>query len=671
MLKQFTGFLAILFFLFQPSLSLSAQNSETAQPGPKGIYLSLGKNIPCGKPTLLYRIDRKVKGGAWMPMTELRFPATYAAFRAKLEKARAALPAQPLPTEPKLKALYSKAAESGKVDSLGKRIQIPVRLALGIMFYDSDVKNDNEYQYRVTEIQSAQNQAEPMISNTVSVPFTAKFDEIVLVETSRDDNSAFIRWRSAGNNPSPLFMVFRIEDKKPVAASGLTGHYTMNDTTYYTYRDTLGALATARELQYFLAPYDLLGNPGKQSQTAVITRDNFIKASFLKTSLTKLTERTGNRIAWHFSDPITSRSIEVYRSEKPDIGFRKVAGLTPADTVFNDEMILPEKGYYYYIQANSRNGNRFKQSDTFYTPPCMPVMPQAPVLKSAGTIPGGVKLLVEVSEVHIGGVRIFRNDGISPSLMAVSELIPINAAAPVTYVDSSSSLSGRRNYTYAVRAESTGNVVSELSNMLTARPGLSSLPPAPSYMKAFCEGTKVKLYWEDMRQADTGIAGYIVLRRNETAGRVPALPFMKIAGLSLPYPANAFTDSTAKAGNIYTYAVQPVDISKIPGTQKSMLTVSLLKENPVAPFGLSAKNIREGILLEWIQLSCPGMQSFKLYRQLPGQAASLLSTLPATATAYTDTTVQGGQQYQYFITTLNSSGKESENSDKAVVLSEK
>ena len=670
MVKHFFGYLSfIIYFLLAPAW-LTAQTANTAQPGPRGIFLTLGKTIPNGKSTLSYRIEKKVKDGAWMPLAEVKFPVTYSAFKSRLEKARVVLPAQPFPSEPKLKAMYDKAAESPRIDSLGKRIQIPVRLALGVIYYDADVQNDNVYQYRVTETSSTATPSEPVVSNSVAIPFTAKFDDILLAETSRDENSAYIRWRSAGTNPAPLFMVFRIEDKKPVAASGLTGHYSMNDTTYYTFQDSLGTLKAARELQYFLAPYDLLGNPGKQSQTAVITRDNFIKAFFMLVNISKLTERTGNRISWHFSDPVTSRSIELYRSENPDIGFQKVASLTPADTVYADEMIHPDRGYYYYIQANSRNGNRFKQSDKIYTPPCMPVKPQPPLLKSATTAPGGVKLLIEVTEAQVGGVRIFRNDGVSGSQSVVSGLIPKTTASQITFIDSSSSLSGRRTYTYAARTESTGNIVSDLSNTLTARPGLSLLPQAPSFFKAFIEGNTVKLYWEDMRQSDTGIAGYVVFRRIETAGQALANPFSPISGEKNLVPANSFTDSTLLTGNVYTYAIQAVDTENKRSTEKSMATVSMLGNSPAAPVGISVKNTRNGIQVEWIQLSYKDLRSFKLYRYQKGQAPTLLSTLPATATNAADPSALKGQQYYYFLTTLNSAGKESGHSEEAGVMCE-
>jgi fibronectin type 3 domain-containing protein len=654
-----------LIFIFLFSAKLSAQTSDMARPGPKGIFLFLGKNVPCGKTTSAFRIERRTKDGAWKQVTDVKAPATLAEFNNRLDAARALFPVQPIPSGEKLEGIFQQAIKIGNVDSVkGWQNIYPVRLALGISYFDADARDGNGFQYKITELNPAGLQKNLLISNTVSMPYNPKYDAIELAESSQTDKFIYIKWRSTGKSAAPLFMVLKFENQKPVLAKGKTIRYTDGDTTFYVFQDSLAKIQD-QNLQYFLTPYDEFGNSGKSTNVVVITKEIFNKAIFLRTHASKLSDGFGIRISWKFSNPGSAKSIDVYKSELPDKDFKKLVSLSPDDTLYTDESIKPDKVYYYMLQANQRNGSRIKQSNKIFSVAYNPAKPIPPAINAAIGIKDGVKLFIDATDVQAAGIRIYRNDGIHETMTPVSDLIRKTNNSRIIFTDTSGSLSGRLTYKYGVRTESTSYVLSDLSATAMARPLISSAPSSPSYIKAYSEDGTIKLYWENMQQNDPGIAGYRITRRTENNLKNGESPFSPIAGDKMVYVSNFFIDSTVVPGNTYTYEIEAIDIDNNHSSQKTRASVSLQEDLPIAPGGITLINVPEGIRMEWAETSYKGMQSYKLYRYQRGITPALLTTLPAAAKDYTDTTLQKGQLYFFYLTTVNKSGKESARSEEA------
>ncbi len=655
---------AVISLMLLPG-GLLAQTSEMARPGPEGIYVFLGKNIPSGKNISAYRIERRVKDGVWKQITEVKTAVTFAEFNSKLEAARALLPAQQLPSGASLESIWQQAKQSGTTDSIKDfRNEYPLRLALGTMYYDADVKNGNDYQYRVTEVNAMGSPLNNLLSNTVQLPYIPVWDAIELSEASLNDKSVYIKWRSAGKSPAPLFMVLTFEEQKPVIATGNTIRYTTKDITNYVYEDSLVKPLTGN-LQYFLTPYDNLGNSGAPTEVVVIEKENFGQAFFVNTAASKLSDHLGIKLSWNISRATTVRSIDIYRSEHPDKDFAVLVSLSGKDTTYIDENITPDKVYYYMLQANSNVNNMMKQSNTFFAVAYDPSKPLAPAMVAAIGIKGGVKLFVDVTDARAAGIRIYRNNGLSDTLTAISALIHKADSARIVFTDSGGSVSGRQTYTYAARTESTSYILSDLSNKVTARPLLNVAPRGPASLKAYAEDGMIKLFWENMQQTDPAIAGYRVSRRTENAVKNEGQPFVPIAGAVMPYMSNFIFDSTVVAGKTYSYEIQAVDIDNNSSEIKTRATVTLAEDLPIAPGSVTLINTNEGIHVEWAETIYNGMQSYKLYRYQRGFAPVLVSVIPSSSTEYTDVTALPGELYFYYLTTFNATGKESTRSEEA------
>ncbi|NVO20805.1 MAG: hypothetical protein HXX13_13980 [Bacteroidetes bacterium] len=647
---------------------LQAQKSSVVQPGPRGVYVFLGKKVPCGKIISAYKIERRIGSEEWKALGDVQAPVSLNELISRIETAKKILPAQPLPSRQRLQQLYERAMSSGTIDSLkGFSLYYPIKIGLGLIYYDAGVMTGKEVQYRVTELGVKGESGAIIVSDTISLPHPSVFDEIQFAGSSRSLKTVYLKWYSAGKNPGPLFMVHRIENKKPVLAGGTVGHYSVNDTTYYTFQDSLTLEQSRIELQYMMTPFDLLGNAGKSTQVVAVTHDNFSTSYFMHITSSKLADRTATRINWYYSDPPTLKNVEIYRSDYADRGFVLLASLGSKDTTYVDESIQPTQPYYYFLKAISKSGKRFKESDKFLSLAYHGVIPQSPVITETIGTTKGVSLTIEIKDPNARGVRVFRNDGNSDKLTVITDLILRGDKSQILFIDSSQYLSGRKNYTYAARSESLDNIPSELSNRVTVRPLVVSAPQKPAYFKAFISDKSVKLFWEDMIKADSTIAGYLVSRRTENATAISNLPYSPIAGDLQPFISNMLEDSSVVKGNTYSYTIQSVDKDKTRSLKKAFVTVSFKEEVAIAPIGLSFTSMPSAVKVEWGQVSYKGFQAYHIYRINNGKTAELLSELPASTNEFIDLKVEAGSEYKYFLTTVNQAGKESEHSEVVVI----
>jgi hypothetical protein len=530
------------------------QAPATVKQGPAGIFISMGNEIPVGKNIASYKIERSSDNTNWKLIAEVKTPATFNAFNKAIEKAKLFFPSQPIPSVEKLTQLYDKALATGNTDSLkGMRLLLPIRVALGIMYYDTSAKQHIPYTYRLKGVKASGEILQTVLSDTVSLPYQVKFDTIIYSESSYNNNSVSIRWKSVGKKPAPLFMVYKFRYGAPVAARGRTSSFTMNDTTYYVYKDTVAVKDAGKEMQFFVSPYDHFGNSGFSSQVAVITQDNFNKAGFVKDHIAFVPKLSGVEICWHFTDPVTVKTLEIYRSENNSTGFRKLTEVPATDTSYLDQNIWPETSYYYYVQAVAKAGKRTKQSKVVMAKVPGIVMNEklnAPVLSQVAIVNDKIRLLIEVNDTSATYIRIFR--GIKGGLKPLPQLIPIDRAAVVIYLDSTLAYADMKNVFYAVRNEKSGSGISSLSAEIPVAT-IANINEV-AYFYAFPSKGKMELYWDDVVNRKSKYTSYTLARHFG-----PANSKSPLMVLSENLTQSNFTDNDVQAGNQYTYILRLID----------------------------------------------------------------------------------------------------------------
>jgi len=641
-----------------------AQETKQAWPGPKGVFLFTGNSIPSGTQLSAYLVERSDASGNWVKVEEVKLPGTFQLFMDKVNQSKAFFPDQPLPAQSKMEALYKKAQLTGTVDSLSGWKNYPVRLALGVMCYDDKVVNGT-FRYRITQLDAGHKEIASVITNEVTMPHKAVFDSIRISESSRTAKLNYIKWFSAGGNPAPLFQPFKYENGKSLSISGWTGRTKVNDTTYYSFTDSVAGPLNAE--QYFIIPYDPFGNAGISSEILKISPDLFSRTKITRVKAGRIPDRYGIKVSWYCNTTGEINKLSLFRSESKDQGYAEYTSLQPGDTVYYDVKGWPGHTYYYYLKAYDSTGRRFITSDKASFKAELPRKPKTPQLTAKGAR-GGVEVTVTIDDDLAEGVRIFRSEPPSGQPVAISGLLPLPADRKVVFTDTSENLSGRMTYAYQARNETKGAGVSELSEKAEARPLIDTPPADPAFVRAGVKDNVIDLIWQDARQADTSISTFVVTRKEispsaGTSGK--ASQASKSENFRLE--TNSMRDSLTKSGYSYSYTIKAVDKLNRESAGNCRLIISLAANNPIPPDYIRAKRsgkLQPLVVIEWADVMFDGFSQFTLFKQFAGEEPQLIATLKPGTTRYTDKLESGKPVAGYFIKTVHSSGAESIPSEK-------
>ena len=154
----------------------------------------------------------------------------------------------------------------------------------------------------------------------------------------------------------------------------------------------------------------------------------------MSANVSKVKGKYAYKISWHFSDPVTVKNFNIYRSESADKGYVLFGTAAQMDSTLVDSVINFDKSYYYFVKAISRSGKRYKESNAMFALSYFPKKLSVPTLILAEGVPGGVKLIVDKIDPKAEGIRVFRNDGMTLELSAVSGLIKKSDRESINFV---------------------------------------------------------------------------------------------------------------------------------------------------------------------------------------------------------------------------------------------
>ena len=481
----------------------------------------------------------------------------------------------------------------------------------------------------------------------------AGFDKPVFLVSETTPDLIYLQWFSKGDRPAPDFMPLRYEGDNPVEAKGVKAIMRSADTTFYSFFDTT-VLKTPRQqnLQYFMVQLDTNRIAGNSSSITLISPMGS-RFWFISTKAGKDSKMLGINLEWALNGNQSVQRIEIERSQHPDKDFSLLATLPADQTRFTDLEIKPDKVYYYRILAIPADKNPTIASNVIFSAAFNPQAPASPWLVRSERLKGGVSLQYRVSDAEAAGIRIYRNDGITPELRVVSDLLRPNDSLLISWIDTSGTLSGGTTYIFAAKTESSSFVESTFSELTYLRPKLSLPPEAPSDFTVYEEDRKVVMHWKNQGNQNNIIAGYWLQRQSEGEAFGSLLPENEILKI------NSFTDDTAEPGKLYIYRLFSVDIDGNRSDAAAIATLRTGQSLPVPPFALQAVSAGAGIQLEWGEVSYDGLSSINIYRYERGKAPVKLTSIPGESTEYTDADTLAGVRYFYYLTTTHENGMES------------
>ena len=556
----------ILFIPIFFSLSLFAQQPAKgiAGGGPRGIYVHLGNSLLTSSHpvngSIGYRIERKKTGEKnWSVLVDLESASSQSEFITRFEESSSLVPYPLSSSEVPLINLWERIEKWHIADSLHSWISVlQVRLALGITYCDTTAVQGVQYEYRISKMSTERKPTIMDISQPVAFPQKINFPKIRSVSKIADRYKIEIQWGTGAGKKPATFEVFRKD------ALGIGFHsinpirlfFSGRDLLYLIVRDT--TIALKQNYAYFISPSDMYGNKGSNSDTVVVASTALSTIPIPNRIRTESLDTLGGiKLRWRIQEPDAVKSVRIFRSEEWEKGFRMIAALSPTDSLYIDQTVQPMMRYYYYLTITNSLDEE--------SPPTAKVIglfksatvPLPPTNIHGEALKNGVRLQWDAAE-DVLGFYVFRSTGRRIPMTQISPLISLNEKEMKgSFVDTSSTLSGKVNYAYSVRAESKSHIIGGFSDTLIIRPLIPTIPLTPEKLNIVRDGNSVRLYWQDMRDNDKTIQGYDVFRRLIVDHKVSE--FKKINDTLLPATKNYFIDRIEE-GTTYEYAIRSTDI---------------------------------------------------------------------------------------------------------------
>jgi fibronectin type 3 domain-containing protein len=211
----------------------------------------------------------------------------------------------------------------------------------------------------------------------------------------------------------------------------------------------------------------------------------------------------------------------------------------------------------------------------------------------------------------------------------------------------------RKVYIYQVVSTNRRGYPSAPSNPVTV---YWDYPPHTPRMVQGERGDKrVELYWDPVE----GATGYNVYRRVEEE-EFSTRPLNRE-----PLTTAHYSDLNVENERRYIYSVRAVRrVVKTDVEGKGSLGVPITPTDlipPVAPVGLVAIPLKEGMELNWRRNREPDLLGYYVYRRKPGEKEfKRLNESPLTKETYLDTGVVLQQEYEYAVTAVDNSIRRNE-----------
>ena len=322
----------------------------------------------------------------------------------------------------------------------------------------------------------------------------------------------------------------------------------------------------------------------------------------------------GVKITWK-----AESEAEKYRIYKKNAQGSWVKLTTVTALKYTDSSVQPGENCTYSILALSSDGKELNSYGNGKSIVC-----SKPVMVNADYKPTGVAL--SWSKVDSSAkYRIFRKTG-------NGDWTKLATTTSLSYVDKTAVYG--KNYTYAVRAmSSAGSFISDMGN------GTNITYQAPVPKVTLENGTLgVNIRWTSM----SGAAKYRIFVKNSNG------IWTKLATVK---EGTVFTDTAAKVGKSYTYAVVGMDSAgRLMNDYGKGMTIK--REKPILNFAL--KSVASGVKVTW--KAADGAGKYRVYRKNVDGDWDMFVTVKNGELYYRDTTAMDGMTYTYAVVALTAGG---------------
>jgi hypothetical protein len=643
------GFGSLLFTGF--SMAQGLQTTAATQY----IYVFCGKELPKNFDYVIEK--RSLSDTSWQLVAQTCYPGNESGIKGMLLDAPPAISLNILNDET-ISRLQRISSHSQTLDSLRSFANNPMTAyAFGCAWWDTALSKQGSYEYRISKKSRQTGNLEMVKTETVRFPAKSAATTIAPLEMQLNEDNVVLSYSYPGSYRIAGIKLYRSlyreNDFKEIPATIL--FTTSNRQPILTAIDKTVTAKTA--YSYYAVPYDVYGAEGDTSAT--ISLYNVAKPQAV--ALVNTIEAVSNdkeqavQLRWTMNNTSHLISVDIFRCDKKDGVFKKLASVSPADTLYNDHDVLPVTTYYYSLVANGFYGKS------------NPSARVAGMLKAHGenlfppqhirAVAHGnvVQLSWTQTETDTRAYYLYRCSGFHGALIKSRSII-LSRDSLVSVMDTLP-VSTSSVYSYAVADENTSYAISPLSERVSVSVATNMLLATPQQLQTRYTGKAVELFW---KTANTNsILGYDLYR---TATNESGLvgKFEKINGAIIPAISNSYTDRSVTDGWHYLYTVRAIGFDT---TQTSSFSpaasITLAANLPATPQQVTALQTEKGILLQWNKIIDPSLKKIKLYRAEKNKSPQLLAETEAGTQEYTDSTISPGTTYFYLLSSVNNQDKES------------
>jgi fibronectin type 3 domain-containing protein len=313
---------------------------------------------------------------------------------------------------------------------------------------------------------------------------------------------------------------------------------------------------------------------------------------------------------------------------------------------YTDTATTPGTTYYYEVTATNSVGESIRSNEKAAT--VAATVPGAPVLSAtAGTSSVALSWTVPATGGSaITGYNVYRGTAAGTETLLAS-------VGPTTYTDSGLA-PGTTDYYEVTATNSVGESIRSNEKAATVA---ATVPGAP-VLSATAGTSSVALSWSVPATGGSAITGYNVYRG--TAAGTETL----LASVG----PTTYTDSGLAPGTTDYYEVTAVNgVGESIRSNEKAATVAATA--PAAPV-LSATAGTSSVALSWSVPANGGsvITGYNIYRGTASGTETLLASVGATTTSYTDTATAPGTTYYYEVTATNGVGESIRSNEKAPAI---
>ncbi|QHV94155.1 fibronectin type III domain-containing protein [Spirosoma endbachense] len=654
-------FIAKLISLLLLSLSAQAQY-PLIQAGRYGVFIQVDRLLH-GPRFALERLEAGTRD--WKRIyTNEDAPRSAQALKNRLILIAPKNPLYELPSDTLAAVLFSQFIVAPTTDSLATYGRHPQMLeALGVGYLDTAVMAGRRYDYRIQL-------ADEPAGSPVRTTRTVVMPEISSMKAQLATTARSIQSEAEGRS---VRITYQLKKGTPT----LSGLRVMRATYAQTgfaeigaewgfikgQKDSVFAFFVDRNArqkmiyQYMVIPIDVLGNEGQPSDTLTITNLRDGDALPLITALkTSSEEKNGAiRLSWRLSATKDLRSVEIWRSNRYDDGYARIASAQSTDTTYLDSQVEPVESYYYQIRPNGTYGQLTASVKVSGMVKAYRKATIAPSFLRLSTVNDTLHFTWQRADFDTRGYYLYVSSEPRGDMQQYSPLIE-SRNSEIHYAVPIKNLPIGTSHRWAMAALNTSYNLSPKSNEVYSTMRFPDRVATPLNPVVLRQEKGVLVIWDNMKEIDPYITGYAVYRLEDQQKEI-----LLHRQTQDDQAQNAFADSTVQAGHHYIYRIKAFRSDSKESAYSTTTADYFRPLPPVLPIrGMKVFADGKGVQVVWDSPLDQTLDKILVYRYTDKtDKPRLVGTVLGRQTDFLDREATPGIAYFYTLVAVQSDKRES------------